>query len=257
MFVFELELFVKLLQENVYCEIVLCQCVNDVVCVVMFVYVVGIDFDYFVVLFGICCLMILFVDLVYDFVVVMESDVDLCVCIQFVLQSFLVVGFEGVYVLYVCNVDGCVFDVLVVSLVLCEVFVMVFVCDGDGMVVLVLIDVVVVVLQVDDVWLFIDKVIVCGVEILCYQVCVWLVFFVGLDCVVVFVQVNWVMKQYIDFMYCFGMEVMFDGIYVVVCVVGVQKVIFESLFVGLLVMKQQVFYCIGIELIDGGVYSNE
>lgn len=48
---FEFELLIKVLQENVYCELVLCQCINEVVQVVMFVYVKGNDLEQVVVFF--------------------------------------------------------------------------------------------------------------------------------------------------------------------------------------------------------------
>lgn len=99
----EFEFVIKLLQENVYCELFLCQCINEVVQVVMVVYVMGGDFDYFVVNYNVKCLMVIFVDddVVLFVVVVMESDEVLCLCVFVVFEGFFVVGLIVVYEFYV------------------------------------------------------------------------------------------------------------------------------------------------------------
>lgn len=183
----------------------------------------------------------------------MEEDVDLCMCVQFVLQLFFVVGLEGVYCLYVFNLDGCVFDVLVISLCFCEVLVIVFLCEGDGIVLLDFFDCVVVSLCVDDVCLFIDLVIVCGVEILCYQVDVIIYIFFGFDFGVVLQFVFKCLVVYVEVCYWFGCEVIILGVYVVLYVEGVECVELCLFIVNIIVDVIQVLYCMVVDIKYGGI----
>ncbi|MDT6998506.1 baseplate J/gp47 family protein [Burkholderia cenocepacia] len=253
----ESEPLVKLLQENAYREIVLRQRVNDAARAVMLAYAVGTDLDHLAALFGIRRLTISPADPAHDLGAVMESDADLRARTQLAPQSFSVAGPEGAYVSHARNADGRVLDASAVSPAPCEVLVTVLARDGDGTAAPALIDAVAAALQADDVRPLTDKVTVRGAEILRYQVRARLVFFAGPDRAVALAQANRAMKQYTDSMHRLGMEVTLDGIYAAARAAGVQKVILESPLAGLPATKQQAPYCTGIELIDGGVYSNE
>lgn len=253
----ESEPLVKLLQENAYREIVLRQRVNDAARAVMLAYAVGTDLDHLAALFGIRRLTISPADPAHDLAAVMESDADLRARTQLAPQSFSVAGPEGAYVSHARNADGRVLDASAVSPAPCEVLVTVLARDGDGTAAPALIDAVAAALQADDVRPLTDKVTVRGAEILRYQVRARLVFFAGPDRAVALAQANRAMKQYTDSMHRLGMEVTLDGIYAAARAAGVQKVILESPLAGLPATKQQAPYCTGIELIDGGVYSNE
>ncbi|ARF83495.1 baseplate J/gp47 family protein [Burkholderia cenocepacia] len=253
----ESEPLVKLLQENAYREIVLRQRVNDAARAVMLAYAVGTDLDHLAALFGIRRLTISPADPPHDLAAVMESDADLRARTQLAPQSFSVAGPEGAYVSHARNADGRVLDASAVSPAPCEVLVTVLARDGDGTAAPALIDAVAAALQADDVRPLTDKVTVRGAEILRYQVRARLVFFAGPDRAVALAQANRAMKQYTDSMHRLGMEVTLDGIYAAARAAGVQKVILESPLAGLPATKQQAPYCTGIELIDGGVYSNE
>ncbi|CAD9217804.1 Baseplate assembly protein J [Burkholderia cenocepacia] len=253
----ESEPLVKLLQENAYRELVLRQRVNDAARAVMLAYAVGTDLDHLAALFGIRRLTISPADPEHDLAAVMESDADLRARTQLAPQSFSVAGPEGAYVSHARNADGRVLDASAISPAPCEVLVTVLARDGDGTATPALIDAVAAALQADDVRPLTDKVTVRGADILRYQVRARLVFFAGPDRAVALAQANRAMKQYTDSMHRLGMEVTLDGIYSAARAAGVQKVILESPLAGLPATKQQAPYCTGIELIDGGVYSNE
>ncbi|MBY8604088.1 MAG: baseplate J/gp47 family protein [Burkholderia sp.] len=253
----ESEPLVKLLQESAYREIVLRQRVNDAARAVMLAYAVGTDLDHLAALFGIRRLTISPADPEHDLAAVMESDTDLRARTQLAPQSFSVAGPEGAYVSHARNADGRVLDASAISPAPCEVLVTVLARDGDGTAAPALIDAVAAALQADDVRPLTDKVTVRGADILRYQVRARLVFFAGPDRAVALAQANRAMKQYTESMHRLGMEVTLDGIYAAARAAGVQKVILESPLAGLPASKQQAPYCTGIELIDGGVYSND
>ncbi|OED13248.1 baseplate J/gp47 family protein [Burkholderia sp. A2] len=253
----ESEPLVKLLQESAYREIVLRQRVNDAARAVMLAYAVGTDLDHLAALFGIRRLTISPADPEHDLAAIMESDADLRARTQLAPQSFSVAGPEGAYVSHARNADGRVLDASAISPAPCEVLVTVLARDGDGTATPALIDAVAAALQADDVRPLTDKVTVRGADILRYQVRARLVFFAGPDRAVALAQANRAMKQYTESMHRLGMEVTLDGIYAAARAAGVQKVILESPLAGLPATKQQAPYCTGIELIDGGVYSNE
>ncbi|WP_175846949.1 baseplate J/gp47 family protein [Burkholderia arboris] len=253
----ESEPLVRLLQESAYREIVLRQRVNDAARAVMLAYAVGTDLDHLAALFGIRRLTISPADPEHDLAAVMESDTDLRARTQLAPQSFSVAGPEGAYVSHARNADGRVLDASAISPAPCEVLVTVLARDGDGTAAPALIDAVAAALQADDVRPLTDKVTVRGADILRYQVRARLVFFAGPDRAVALAQANRAMKQYTESMHRLGMEVTLDGIYAAARAAGVQKVILESPLAGLPASKQQAPYCTGIELIDGGVYSND
>ncbi|NIE60003.1 MULTISPECIES: baseplate J/gp47 family protein [unclassified Burkholderia] len=253
----ESEPVVKLLQENAYREIVLRQRVNDAARAVMLAYAVGTDLDHLAALFGIRRLTITPADPEHNLAAVMESDTDLRARTQLAPQSLSVAGPEGAYVSHARNADGRVLDASAVSPAPCEVLVSVLARDGDGTADPALIAAVAAALQADDVRPLTDKVTVRGAEILRYQVRARLVFFAGPDRAVALAEANRAMKKYTESMHRLGMEVTLDGIYAAARAAGVQKVILESPSAGLPATKQQAPYCTGIELIDGGVYSNE
>ncbi|MCA8258708.1 baseplate J/gp47 family protein [Burkholderia sp. AU31624] len=253
----ESEPVVKLLQENAYREIVLRQRVNDAARAVMLAYAVGTDLDHLAALFGIRRLTITPADPEHNVAAVMESDTDLRARTQLAPQSLSVAGPEGAYVSHARNADGRVLDASAVSPASCEVLVSVLARDGDGTADPALIAAVAAALQADDVRPLTDKVTVRGAEILRYQVRARLVFFAGPDRAVALAEANRAMKRYTESMHRLGMEVTLDGIYAAARAAGVQKVILESPSAGLPATKQQAPYCTGIELIDGGVYSNE
>ncbi|VWC36426.1 baseplate assembly protein [Burkholderia lata] len=253
----ESEPIVKLLQENAYREIVLRQRVNDAARAVMLAYAVGTDLDHLAALFGIRRLTITPADPEHNLAAVMESDTDLRARTQLAPQSLSVAGPEGAYVSHARNADGRVLDASAVSPAPCEVLVSVLARDGDGTADPALIAAVAAALQADDVRPLTDKVTVRGAEILRYQVRARLVFFAGPDRAVALAEANRAMKKYTESMHRLGMEVTLDGIYAAARAAGVQKVVLESPLAGLPATKQQAPYCTGIELIDGGVYSNE
>ncbi|VWC45031.1 baseplate J/gp47 family protein [Burkholderia lata] len=253
----ESEPVVKLLQENAYREIVLRQRVNDAARAVMLAYAVGTDLDHLAALFGIQRLTITPADPEHNIAAVMESDTDLRARTQLAPQSLSVAGPEGAYVSHARNADGRVLDASAVSPAPCEVLVSVLARDGDGTADPALIAAVAAALQADDVRPLTDQVTVRGAEILRYQVRARLVFFAGPDRAVALAEANRAMKKYTESMHRLGMEVTLDGIYAAARAAGVQKVILESPLAGLPATKQQAPYCTGIELIDGGVYSND
>ncbi|VWD45551.1 baseplate J/gp47 family protein [Burkholderia lata] len=253
----ESEPIVKLLQENAYRELVLRQRVNDAARAVMLAYAVGTDLDHLAALFGIRRLTITPADPEHNLAAVMESDTDLRARTQLAPQSLSVAGPEGAYVSHARNADGRVLDASAVSPAPCEVLVSVLARDGDGTADPALIAAVAAALQADDVRPLTDKVTVRGAEILRYQVRARLVFFAGPDRAVALAEANRAMKKYTESMHRLGMEVTLDGIYAAARAAGVQKVILESPLAGLPATKLQAPYCTGIELIDGGVYSNE
>jgi phage-related baseplate assembly protein len=253
----ESEPIVKLLQENAYRELVLRQRVNDAARAVMLAYAVGTDLDHLAALFGIRRLTITPADPEHNLAAVMESDTDLRARTQLAPQSLSVAGPEGAYVSHARNADGRVLDASAISPAPCEVLVSVLARDGDGTADPALIAAVAAALQADDVRPLTDKVTVRGAEILRYQVRARLVFFAGPDRAVALAEANRAMKKYTESMHRLGMEVTLDGIYAAARAAGVQKVILESPPAGLPATKQQAPYCTGIELIDGGVYSNE
>ncbi|MBJ9591211.1 baseplate J/gp47 family protein [Burkholderia seminalis] len=253
----ESEPLVKLLQENTYREIVLRQRVNDAARAVMLAYAVGADLDNLAALFGIRRLTISPADPEHGVAPVMESDTDLRARTQLAPQSFSVAGPEGAYVSHARNADGRVLDASAISPAPCEVLVTVLARDGDGTADKALIDAVAAALQADDVRPLTDQVTVRGADILRYQVRARLVFFAGPDRAVALAEANRAMKKYTESMHRLGMEVTLDGIYAAARAAGVQKVILESPLAGLPATKQQAPYCTGIELIDGGAYSND
>ncbi|KWC22752.1 baseplate assembly protein [Burkholderia ubonensis] len=253
----ESEPIVRLLQVLAYREVVLRQRVNDAARAVMLAYAVDGDLDHLAALFGIERLTITPADPENDVAAVMEGNTDLRARTQLAPQSFSVAGPEGAYISHARNADGRVLDASATSPAPCEVLVTVLARDGDGTADQALIDTVTAALQADGVRPLTDKVTVQGAEILRYAVRARLVFFAGPDRAVALAEANKAMKKYTDDMHRLGMEVTLDGLYAAARAAGVQKVILESPAAGIPATKQQAPYCTGIELIDGGVYSNE
>lgn len=251
----EFEFFVKLLEENVYCEFIWCQCVNEVVWVVMLVCVVGNDFDVIGVNYNIMCLIIILVDnlIILLILVVMEFDIDYCLCIQQVFEGLSVVGLVGVYQYYGCSVDGCVVDIFVISLFLVCVIIFVLLCENNGVVFEDLLVVVCNVLNGEDVRLVVDCVIVQFVVIVEYQINVMFYFYFGFESEFICVVVVKKLEVYIMVQYWLGCDICLFVIYVVLYVEGVQCVELVVLLVDIVFNSMQVFFCIEYCVVIGGL----
>lgn len=245
------------LQENAYREVVLRQRVNDAARAVMLAYSSKDDLVQLAALFGVKKLMIVPPDPDNGIEAVYESDPELRARVQLAPQSFSVAGPEGAYVSHARNADGRVLDASATSPAPCEVVVTVLSRDGDGTADKPLLDTVAAALQADDVRPLTDKVTVRGAEINRYAIAATLVFFAGPDRSVALAEANRRTAAYAKDMHKLGMEITIDGIHAAARVAGVQKVILASPPAGIPCTKLQAPYCTGIELLDGGVYTNE
>jgi phage-related baseplate assembly protein len=245
------------LQENAYREVVLRQRVNDAARAVMLAYSSKDDLVQLAALFGVKKLMIVPPDPDNGIEAVYESDAELRARVQLAPQSFSVAGPEGAYVSHARNADGRVLDASATSPAPCEVVVTVLSRDGDGTADKPLLDTVAAALQADDVRPLTDKVTVRGAEINRYAIAATLVFFAGPDRSVALAEANRRTAAYAKDMHKLGMEITIDGIHAAARVAGVQKVILASPAAGIPCTKLQAPYCTGIELLDGGVYTNE
>ncbi|CAE6784671.1 hypothetical protein R69658_04238 [Paraburkholderia aspalathi] len=245
------------LQENTYREIVLRQRVNDAARAVMLAFATGTNLEQLAALFGISKLTIVEPDPEHDIDGVYENDTDLRARTQLAPQSFSVAGPEGAYISHARNADGRVLDASATSPAPCEVVVTVLSREGDGTADDDLIAKVKAALTPDDVRPLTDLVHVRGATIKHFAIRATLVFFAGPDRSVALAEANKRMAAYVKEMHKLGMEITKDGIYAAARPAGVQKVILESPLDDIQATKQEAPYCTGIELIDGGIYSNE
>ncbi|WP_027794570.1 baseplate J/gp47 family protein [Paraburkholderia acidipaludis] len=255
----ESEPMVKLLQENAYREVVLRQRVNDAARAVMLAYAENGDLEQLAAFFDLERLTITPADPVHGTAAVMESDSDLRYRTQLAPSSLSVAGPESAYIKHARDADGRVLDATAASPSPCQVLVTVLsrigdgsVQDGDG-----ILDAVRDALSKDDVRPLTDEVLVQGAQINGYAIDATLIFFAGPDRSVVLAQANKAVKKYTDDMHRLGMEITRDGIFAAARQPGVQKVILRAPAADMPSTKQQAPFCTGINLLDGGVYSNE
>jgi len=245
------------LQENAYREIVFRQRVNDAARAVMLAYSSGNDLVQLAALFGVKKLLVVQPDPDKGIEAVYETDSELRARVQLAPQSFSVAGPEGAYISHARNADGRVLDASATSPAPCEVVVTVLSRVGDGTADKPLLDKVKAALQADDVRPLTDKVDVRGAEIKRYAIRATLVFFAGPDRSVALAEANKRTAAYAKEMHKLGMEITIDGIHAAARVAGVQKVILASPVADIPCTKLQAPYCTAIELIDGGLYTNE
>lgn len=255
----ESEPIVKTLQENAYREVVLRQRVNDAARAVMLAYAENGDLEHLAALFDLSRLTITPADPTNGVAAVMESDTDLRYRTQLAPQSLSVAGPESAYIKHARDADGRVLDASAVSPAPCEVVVTVLSREGDGSVAddSDLLATVRAALSSDDVRPLTDLVTVQGAEITRYSVDATLIFFAGPDRSVALAQAQKAMQKYTSDMHRLGMEITLDGIYAAARQPGVQKVILRGPLADIPSNKQQAPYCESINLLDGGVYTNE
>ncbi|WP_027818841.1 baseplate J/gp47 family protein [Paraburkholderia bannensis] len=255
----ESEPITKTLQENAYREVVLRQRVNDAARAVMLAYAGGGDLEQLAAFFEIERLTITPANPATNTPAVMEEDTDLRYRTQLAPQSMSVAGPEGAYVSHARNAHGLVLDASATSPTPCQVVVTVLsrsgngsIQNGDG-----ILDAVRAALTADDVRPLTDEVIVQGAQINEWKVDATLIFFAGPDRSVALAAAQKAMAKYAADMHRLGMEITLDGVYAAARQAGVQKVILRSPLANMPSTKLQAPYCTSVNLIDGGVYTNE
>lgn len=255
----ESEPITKTLQENAYREVVLRQRINDAARAVMLAYAGGGDLEQLAALFEIERLTITPADPTTNTPAVMEEDTDLRYRTQLAPQSMSVAGPEGAYVSHARNAHGLVLDASATSPAPVQVVVTVLsrngdgsIQDGDG-----IIDAVTAALSADDTRPLTDEVIVQGAQINRWNVDATLIFFAGPDRSVAKAAAEKAVAKYAADMHRLGMAITLDGVYAAARQAGVQKVILRSPLADIPSTKLQAPYCTSINLIDGGVYTNE
>ncbi len=245
------------LQENAYREVVLRQRVNDAARAVMLAYAKGTDLEHLAALFEIERQTIVEPDPLNDIAGVYEDDTDLRARTQLAPQGFSVAGPEGAYISLARNADGRVLDASAVSPAPCEVVVTVLSRLGDGTAGQDLLDTVDAALSADDKRPLTDLVTTRTATIKQYAIRATLRFFAGPDRTVALAEANKRVKAYADEMHKLGMEITRDGIFAAARPAGVQKVFLDEPADDIPVSKMEAAFCTSIELLDGGLYSNE
>ncbi|WP_207003890.1 baseplate J/gp47 family protein [Trinickia mobilis] len=250
----ESEPMAKLLQENAYREVLLRQLINDKARGILLAYARGTTLEHIAALFDVERLVISAGDPENGVDPVYEDDESLRERVQLAPRGFSVAGPNEAYVFHARGADGRVLSASAYSPEPCVMVVTVLSREGDGTASEELIKIVKKALE--GVRPQADEVIVQSANVVRYAIRATLRFFSGPDRAVALAEANKRTAKFTADMHRIGMEVTVDGLHSAMRVAGVQKVLLDSPAGGVAVTAEQAPYCIGIELIDGGV-ANE
>lgn len=250
----ESEPLVKLVQENVYRELILRQRVNDAARAVMVAYANGSDLDQLAAYTNVQRLVLEPADptAVPPKAAVMESDSDFRLRIPQAFEGLSVAGPSGAYEYHARSADGRVADASAISPAPAEVTVTVLSREGDGHATDDLLNIVRDALNDEDVRPVADRVTVQSATIVPYQIKAVLYLLPTPEAEPIRAASQQQLESYINDQRRLGRDIRLSAIYAALHVEGVQRVELASPVADIVLDKTQASLCTAYSLTVGG-----
>lgn len=250
----ESEPMVKILQENVYREILLRQRINEAAQAVMLAYALSGDLDQLGALFNVGRLTVTPADTtaVPPVDAVMETDDDLRGRVQAAFEGLSVAGPTAAYEFHARSADGRVADVTATSPSPAQVVVTVLGRDGDGTPPADLVDAVATALNDETIRPVADRLTVQAAVIVPYQIAATLYFYPGPEAEPIIAAAKTRLQSYIASVQRLGRDIRRSAIYAALHVEGVQRVELGSPVTDVVLDKTQASWCTDWTVTGGG-----
>ncbi len=241
----ESEPIVKLLQENVYRELLLRQRINEAALAMMVAYAKGSDLDQLAANYNVKRLTISPGDnsSIPPSAAVMESDDALRLRIPAALEGMSVAGPQAAYEFHAKSADGRVADVSAISLAPAEVLISVLSREGDGQAAEELLTRVRQALNGESVRPVADRVKVQSAVIVPYQIDALLYFYPGPEAEPIIAAAKASLQRYISAQSRLGRDIRRSAIFAALHVEGVQRVELQQPATDVVLDKTQAAWC--------------
>ncbi|WIV86749.1 baseplate assembly protein [Proteus appendicitidis] len=250
----ESEPLTKLLEENVYRELLLRQRINESARAVMVAYARGADLDQLAANYNLSRLVLRPANnqTIPPTPAILESDDDLRLRIPAAFEGLSVAGPVGSYEFHARSADGRVSDVSAISPTPANVTISVLSREGDGTASEELLRIVEHALNDEDVRPVADRIKVQSAKIIPYQIDATLFLFPGPESEPIRKEANQRLTQYITEQHRLGRDIRLSAIYAALHVEGVQRVELKQPAKDVVLDKTQASYCIQSTLTLGG-----
>ncbi|WP_109397500.1 baseplate assembly protein [Proteus faecis] len=250
----ESEPLTKLLEENVYRELLLRQLINESARAVMVAYARGADLDQLAANYNLSRLVLRPANnqTIPPTPAILESDDDLRLRIPAAFEGLSVAGPVGSYEFHARSADGRVSDVSAISPAPANVTISVLSREGDGTASEELLRIVEHALNDEDVRPVADRIKVQSAKIIPYQIDATLFLFPGPESEPIRKEANQRLTQYITEQHRLGRDIRLSAIYAALHVEGVQRVELKQPAKDVVLDKTQASYCIQSTLTLGG-----
>lgn len=250
----ESEPMVKILQENVYREILLRQRINEAAQAVMLAYALSGDLDQLASNANVGRLTITPADTtaVPPVDAVMETDDDLRGRVQAAFEGLSVAGPTAAYEFHARSADGRVADVTATSPSPAQVVVTVLGSAGDGTPPDDLVDAVATALNDETIRPVADRLTVQAAQIVPYQIAATLYFYPGPEAEPIIAAAKTRLQSYIASVQRLGRDIRRSAIYAALHVEGVQRVELASPVADVVLDKTQASWCTDWTVTGGG-----
>lgn len=250
----ESEPLTKLLEENVYRELLLRQRINESARAVMVAYAKGADLDQLAANYNLSRLVLRPANpkTIPPTPAILESDDDLRLRIPAAFEGLSVAGPVGSYEFHARSADGRVSDVSAISPTPANVTISVLSREGDGTASEELLRIVEHALNDEDVRPVADRIKVQSAKIIPYQIDATLFLFPGPESEPIRKEANRRLTQYITEQHRLGRDIRLSAIYAALHVEGVQRVELKQPAKDVVLDKTQASYCIQSTLTLGG-----
>lgn len=250
----ESEPLTKLLQENVYRELLLRQRINEAARAVMLAFARDTDLDQIAGNFEVQRFVLQAADTtaVPPVAAVMESDTALRARAQLAFEGLSVAGPRGAYVFHALSADARVADVSAVSPAPAQALITVLARDGDGTAPADLLNVVAAALNDEEVRPVADRVTVQSAAIVPYAVSATLYLFPGPEAEPIRAAAEARLLAYISAQRRIGRDIRRSALFAALHAEGVQRVELATPAADVVLESSQAAYCIGYTLAVGG-----
>lgn len=250
----ESEPLTKLLEENVYRELLLRQRINESARAVMVAYARGADLDQLAANYNLSRLVLRPANnqTIPPTPAILESDDDLRLRIPAAFEGLSVAGPVGSYEFHARSADGRVSDVSAISPAPANVTISVLSREGDGTASEELLRIVEHALNDEDVRPVADRIKVQSAQIIPYQIDATLFLFPGPESEPIRKEANQRLTQYITEQHRLGRDIRLSAIYAALHVEGVQRVELKQPTKDVVLDKTQASYCTQSTLTIGG-----
>lgn len=250
----ESEPLTKLLEENVYREVLLRQRINESARAVMVAYAKGADLDQLAANYNLSRLVLRPANekTIPPTPAILESDDDLRLRIPAAFEGLSVAGPVGSYEFHARSADGRVSDVSAISPTPANVTISVLSREGDGTASEELLRIVELALNDEDVRPVADRIKVQSAKIIPYQIDATLFLFPGPESEPIRKEANRRLTQYITEQHRLGRDIRLSAIYAALHVAGVQRVELKQPAKDVVLDKTQASYCTKSALTIGG-----
>lgn len=250
----ESEPLTKLLEENVYRELLLRQRINESARAVMVAYARGADLDQLAANYNLSRLVLRTANnnTIPPAPAILESDDDLRLRIPAAFEGLSVAGPVGSYEFHARSADGRVSDVSAISPTPANVTISVLSREGDGTASEELLRIVEHALNDEDVRPVADRIKVQSAKIIPYQIDATLFLFPGPESEPIRKEANRRLTQYITEQHRLGRDIRLSAIYAALHVEGVQRVELKQPDKDVVLDKTQASYCTQSTLTIGG-----